>query len=951
MVRNLLSLSVALGLCLIWASPVTFALTVDLGNSPTSLALEDQSSTELVVRLDIGQISVETISARTGLFSLLAIEGFGQSLRIGEPSLPVSSKLISIPYGCDLKTEVISSQSEEISLRDLGISDPLIPVQPSLSKSDDPMSVPFEHDQTVYERSGWYQLPAATAEVIGMMRGVRLGRLAIAPVEYNPTEGLIRVYTQMTVRVTFSGSDWAATKAGFNRVYSPAFDVAYNKIFNYQGQLSNEKDDLVTYPVKYLIISDRMFEAQLQEFIDWKTQKGFVVVVAYTDVIGSSNTVISSYIEDMYNAGTPADPAPSFVLFVGDAQQIPPFAGLAGSHITDLYFCEFTGDGIPEIYYGRFSAQNTGALQPQIDKTLEYEKYLMPDPSYLERVTLIAGVDGTFAPTHGNGQINYGTQNYFNAAHGIASNTWLYPASDASGASAAIIAEISEGVSVYNYTAHCNHEGHADPNFVRSHIPGLTNYHKYVLGIGNCCLPNTFGLDYSTNCFGEDFLQLPERGAIGYVGATDNTYWDEDYWFGVGYGSVVGSGPSYEATGPGAYDGLFHDHGEPTSMHYVTNGSIQVSGNLAVTESGSSRTLYYWEEYHLMGDPSVMTYIGIPSTNNIVHEPAILMTASSMLVQADPGSYVGISIDGALQGAGYVDASGSVEVNLAGFSAPGEADIVISCQNRIPYMSTVQVITPSGPYVIFDYYDIDDAIGNSNGLAEPGETIVLGMQLENVGPDDAVDVTGVISSTDPYVTITDNTEAFGTVLANGGTANVASAYSIDVSSDAPDGHYLEFDLEVTGTTRETWNGSFRVQVHAPVISYLTVSIADPSGNANGKLDPGETADVAVTLGNSGSGRAVAVTGFLISGDANVLVSGPSGTFGDLDSINGTANNNSDQFTVSADGDCPTGSMVSMELQLTGDNGFAATVNFPITVGDRVVFFFDDFSSDMGWTGY
>jgi len=80
--------------------------------------------------------------------------------------------------------------------------------------------------------------------------------------------------------------------------------------------------DLVTYPVKYLIVAHRMFEATLEDFIEWKTQKGFEVIVGYTDIIGSSTIQIKTWVHDQYDAGTPLDPAPSFVLFVGDTGQV-----------------------------------------------------------------------------------------------------------------------------------------------------------------------------------------------------------------------------------------------------------------------------------------------------------------------------------------------------------------------------------------------------------------------------------------------------------------------------------------------------------------------------------------------------------------------------------------------------------------------------------------------------
>ena len=87
------------------------------------------------------------------------------------------------------------------------------------------------------------------------------------------------------------------------------------------------------------------------------------------------------------------------------------------------------------------------------------------------------------------------------------------------------------------------------------------------------------------DCFGEAFLKVADKGGIGYIGGSNSTYWDEDYWWGVGYGDVVSAGPAYEETTLGAYDGVFHDHGEPMTDWYVTNSAIIFVGNMAVSAS------------------------------------------------------------------------------------------------------------------------------------------------------------------------------------------------------------------------------------------------------------------------------------------------------------------------------------------------------------------------------
>jgi PKD repeat protein len=670
-------------------------VTIDVSGEESGVTLLDQDRNGMTVRMDVGSIHFIPVSTSTGSYILPTIDGFSRSFKVGDPTLPVASKLISIPFDCKLKTKVLASTTRDINLAAYNLTSPFLPVQPPLSKSDNPASVPFIQNQDVYQAGGKYTLPLVTAEVLGTMRALRLGRLAISPVEYYPTENRITVYTSITVRVNYKNPNWTKTENIRLKHSSPYFEGVNSQILNYEDE--PVRADLVKYPIKYAIVADRMFESQLQTFIQWKTKKGFKVVVGYTDTIGSTTTTIKTWLQNLYNAGTSEDLAPSFVLFVGDVQQIPAWSGSAGSHITDLRYCEYTGDNFPEVYYGRFSAQNTTELQPQIDKTLEYEQYTMPNPAYLGEATLVSGVDSSYADPYGNGQINYGTTYYFNTAHGISPNVWLYPASDGSGVAAAVIQTINDGVGFYNYTAHGSHTGPSDPAFSTSDIANLTNAHKYLLGIANACLTNTFGSDYSTPCFGEAFLQAANKGGIGWIGGSNSTYWDEDYWWGVGNGPIDGDGPTYEETGIGAYDGTFHDHGETVTLHYTTNGGMIFAGNTAVTEAGSSLTQYYWEIYHLMGDPSVQTYMGVPSTNNVSHPSSIAADATSMTVQANPGSYVGISRSGVLYGAGYIGTSGSATISLTPFGSTGSADIVVTCQFKIPYISTFSVTGGTTP--------------------------------------------------------------------------------------------------------------------------------------------------------------------------------------------------------------------------------------------------------------
>lgn len=133
-----------------------------------------------------------------------------------------------------------------------------------------------------------------------------------------------------------------------------------------------------------------------------------------------------------------------------------------------------------------------------------------------------------------------------------------------------------------------------------SDIKSYNNYGKYPLVIGNCCLTGSFQV---SECFGEAWLRAENKGAIGYIGGSNSTYWDEDLWWGNGAYTIAhpnssGAAPQKENTGTGCYDFLF--------TKQASNAAIMKIGNLAVQEAGASRAKYYWEVYHLFGDPSVI---------------------------------------------------------------------------------------------------------------------------------------------------------------------------------------------------------------------------------------------------------------------------------------------------------------------------------------------------------
>ena len=633
--------------------------------------------------------SIESIESATqrGTFSEIAIEGTYASGEIGTPELPASHQLLAVPFGATPQVNVISYTTTDYRLSDYGIGT-LIPHQPSVRKDQNLDEVEFVYNAAAYQPRSLATMPEATIEVQGTMRGIRIGSLVINPVSYNPAANTLRVFNDIEVEINFVGADRAETERMLLNTYSPYFDIVYKQMFNYRQIMDvyDDHPDLMAYPVHMIVITPENYISALQPWINWKIQKGFDVNVVTTAQAGGNYNAIQSYVQNLYNTGVSQGATPTFVILVGDTGQVPgKTSGNATQKVTDLYYGSIDNDYFPDMFYSRMSAENTNQVTAIVNKILQYEQYTMPDPSYLSNVTLIAGWDSYWNPRIGQPTINYATTYYYNTAHGFTTvnahlNQSQYPG---------CYNALSTGVGFVNYTAHGEETSWSDPYFSVSNVNALTNTNKYFLAMGNCCLTGNFG--YSQPCFGEAMLRGENKAAYSYIGSCPVTYWYEDYYFGVGATTVMNQTPTQQNTATGVYDGIWMDE------TYNTVSSITFLGNLAVcyAHAGNYQTsttpLYYWQAYHVLGDGSIMPYRVNPTPNNVSHASSIPSGSSNFAVNAQAGSYVGISQNNVLKGAALVPASGSVNVPVSGITSGQPVKIVVTKPQRQPYMQDITV--------------------------------------------------------------------------------------------------------------------------------------------------------------------------------------------------------------------------------------------------------------------
>ena len=90
-------------------------------------------------------IDMENVETEFGVFSILVMSDAVPSGEIGAPSLPVTRKLIAVPFGAKPVVNVVAYTTSDYKLNDYGV-ERVYPQQPSYSKDTKTEDVVFQYD-------------------------------------------------------------------------------------------------------------------------------------------------------------------------------------------------------------------------------------------------------------------------------------------------------------------------------------------------------------------------------------------------------------------------------------------------------------------------------------------------------------------------------------------------------------------------------------------------------------------------------------------------------------------------------------------------------------------------------------------------------------------------------------------------------------------------------------
>ncbi|MEO0105120.1 MAG: M20/M25/M40 family metallo-hydrolase [candidate division WOR-3 bacterium] len=258
---------------------------------------------------------------------------------------------------------------------------------------------------------------------------------------------------------------------------------------------------------------------------------------------------------------------------------------------------------------------------------------------------------------------------------------------------------------------------------------------------------------------------------------------------------------------------------------------------------------------------------------------------------------------------------------------------VIKCM--VATLATLAQPIPSG--AMYQRHIIIDTppLGNGDGILNPGESCEMPIWIKSFSNYPLEGVKGIIRHTRPDTNVVfyDSVKYFGTILPNDSAFTGEDGFNLVVSPACTNGYVLPIELVIVDTLESTWVSPLNIKIGAPILSPMGIIVWDstPGGNNNRKLDPGETAYIAIGIKNIGLGNGYNVYAILKSADPRFIILD---SFGSYDTIlkDSIKYNTFDKYKVYTDASVPREYPVSCTL-IIHSQSWEFVKPFEIIVGE------------------
>jgi hypothetical protein len=630
---------VALTLAIIASSAA--ARWIDFGMDVTAATVEVVESTPTGMVLELTLPGVEILDRlENGVaYSVVNVPGTTpRAIDAGYPVLPTVSFLAAIPAG-GVEFTVLENETVDLGYHTVSPMQPILPE----NTYDAP---PFTVEPAAYG-SGTYPDSQTGCIVDGTLRGVTLGRMTITPFYWNAQTGLLTASRRMRVRVDFQGAVsldprlnsrfwhpvWDQVLINPDVIPEPVMTLSHEGCEPVKAVTRRQIDDLDAADL-LIIAGDDFVDTVMDDFLDVKMEQGYLTAIVAAGSWGTDS--IKSFIQEAYDTWTIP---PSFILFVGDSPQLPPYYA-NGTYSDNRYVCmDGSSDYQADIFHGRFVTPTDfyGVVE---GKCLKWEFDPLMDPDFWN-TALCAGMIQTYGTTTAARWFLFTCETvrdtymniygktvereyvkdtsqpepyYYNP--GLPSAGQQVPIDiDWTGSAAGISGAINDGVFLVQHRDHGAVSGWSDPAYTTTNVLALTNGEKTPLVFSINCLTGQF----TGNCFAENFVTMQGNsgGAAAVVAATEVSYsYFNDYFC---YGMYFSFNDEYTSP-PFSYTN--------PSMGYlgsqaIMNGKLEMEAAAPYNPYGPWQAYVEdeWDLFHFFGDPTMDLRTELPYDQTVLAPP------------------------------------------------------------------------------------------------------------------------------------------------------------------------------------------------------------------------------------------------------------------------------------------------------------------------------------------
>ncbi len=754
----------------------------------------------------------------------------------GSPELPVTIYSYALPAGqCIKNVRILDMRYEVVPGFHL-----IYPVQEEHPiGGEQPFTPP---DSAVYNSDSTCPLQPVIGWHSGNLRCMPLGQLIVCPFRYEPKSGVLRVLKGLRVDIVTADRPGYFTPRRQTAFSQGVFEHLLRSLVNNQPALppvladENPEDQeptvmpsLLGPPVDMVIVTTGSQYDAYDSLAEFKKLYGINTTIRTMDwVRGHYGGIdeperLRNFIKDAaVNWGT------CYILLGGDAPEIPtrmvtmePLTDPWPAHIAaDMYYSDLDGD------WDRDGDNEFGESEDSLDLYPDILVGRIPSRSGTDVIGYLAKERGYLFPAASPG---------FTRSLFISSTWWTTGDSRTLASRLAVhlpadydTCFINEGTlsqikdSLRSDWGIIGIIGHGDVNLLRvksSPRQYITNFYFDSLSQAGAIHPLMFVITCYTNPFqvdalGEHWVMNQSAGGIGYIGPTYSSVPDE-----------------HELYTTALIDSIF---------------SLPLAGALAYSKAcliPESQTESWARSFQfsqtLLADPAVDLWDSIPGRLGPVIIDHDTIDVGIDTVDVTLSNSIDCSVVYYKPGETFVRDSGfGMTRTVLKTRSPGWLDLAVNAHGFIQYRDSI-FVRASQPHVVYETSQVNDSLGDGNGIINPGEEISLSVNLYNNGATAACSITAGISCPDTFLAMIVSESGYPDIAPHDSAAN-SIPYRFRMSPYLPDTHELFFRIDIRYGSSSTID-TFGIVAQAPRIGLFTQHYAWRA----------DTVGIALFLRNSG----------------------------------------------------------------------------------------------------